>query len=193
MIEIGRSDDRAAHEFFLISDREHKRSAGWESAEHRFQEADDRVVAPGLKALKPREANLPSSHLREPVGKRAIAASTEIARSYSCAAARPSGQGDRALRRRPRAPGRNPSVAKAAHPARAGESKRSSWWRPAAPSCSHATHPPDRAAPDGSWWTKARAQSNAARFVSCPLATGEDGDQRRLALRPAVRCMDPHP
>lgn len=72
MIEIGRSYDRATDELFVISDREHKGGTGWESTEHRFQEADDRVVAPSLKALKPREPNLPGSNLREPVGKRAI-------------------------------------------------------------------------------------------------------------------------
>ena len=72
MIEIGRSHDRATDEFFFISNREHKGGTGWEPTENRFQEADDRVVAPSLEALKPREPNLSGSNLGEPVGKRSM-------------------------------------------------------------------------------------------------------------------------
>jgi hypothetical protein len=72
VIEIRCSYDGTTDELFFISDREDERGTGGESPEHRFQEADDRVVAPSLKALKSRKADLPGSHLREPVGKRAV-------------------------------------------------------------------------------------------------------------------------
>jgi len=54
MRKIGRSDHRATDELLFVSHREHEGCPGWKSAKHRFQQADDRVMAPDIKALESR-------------------------------------------------------------------------------------------------------------------------------------------